>query len=69
MVMILGTYTWCQEKYYANYHLMVGGGGAAGLYVGSNGSAREHCGVGGLRKFWVLGSVPKRSAIGEYKPV
>ena len=45
------TYTWCQEKWNANYNLVVGGGGAAGL-SGHNGSnAREFYGVGGLSKF------------------
>jgi hypothetical protein len=45
------TFTWCQEKYDANYHLVVGGGSAPGLlvdycYYGAFG----HSGVGGLRK-------------------
>jgi tetratricopeptide (TPR) repeat protein len=46
------TYTWCQEKYNAEYHLVVGGGSAPGLCVGSSHCrADEDSGVGGLRKF------------------
>ena len=44
------TYTWCQEKYNANWHLVVGGGSAAGLLVGNCSRAYESNGVGGLRK-------------------
>jgi tetratricopeptide (TPR) repeat protein len=45
------TYTWCQEKYNANYNLVVGGGSAPGLHVRYYAGAREGNGVGGLRKF------------------
>jgi hypothetical protein len=53
------TYTWCQEKYNANWNLVVGGGCSSGLVVRydnaslvvSYDNASEDCGVGGLRKF------------------
>jgi U-box domain-containing protein len=46
------TFTWCQEKYDANWYLVVGGFSAAGLFVhrGRN-FVNVSSGVGGLRKF------------------
>ena len=43
-------FTWCQEKYNANWQLVIGGGGADGLRVNYYHIAYESRGVGGLRK-------------------
>jgi hypothetical protein len=44
------TYTWCQEKSDAVWHLVVGGGSGSGLGVSLSSHTSEHYGVGGLRK-------------------
>jgi NLR family CARD domain-containing protein 3 len=46
-----GTFTWCQEKYDAQWQLLVGGFAPGGLDVNSYDGVRENRGVGVLRKF------------------
>jgi hypothetical protein len=45
------TYTWCQEKYDANWNFVIGGGSESGLYVFISYSAQENRGIAALRKF------------------